>query len=163
MTKTLTDYINKYITNGNTESRPILSNELQINTFNYIEELESTGTALNKAKSEALIILLNISRKHTLGCSHITLVTDETLVLKKLQQIKEASTIGDLNLIMGRPQVAESGGEVRAKHIWVLPEEEAMIWSETCLKAPLSDAGYKRYMMLFSELFPEEYKEAFAD
>ena len=36
-------------------------------------------------------------------------------------------------------------------------EEELICWSETSLKSPLNDAGNKRYMQLFSEVFPEDY------
>lgn len=38
-----------------------------------------------------------------------------------------------------------------------VPEEELICWSETSLRAPLNDAGAKRYYQVFSEIFPEEY------
>lgn len=40
-------------------------------------------------------------------------------------------------------------------------EEELICWSETSLKAPLIEAGYKRYAELFKEVFPEKSKDVF--
>lgn len=40
-------------------------------------------------------------------------------------------------------------------------EEELICWSETSLKAPLIEAGYKRYAELFKEVFPEKGKDIF--
>ena len=37
-----------------------------------------------------------------------------------------------------------------------IPEEEMIAWSQVSLKGPLIEAGYKRYMELFKEFFPEE-------
>ena len=33
------------------------------------------------------------------------------------------------------------------------PEEEAICWSETSLRGTLNEAGYKRYMEVFQEVF----------
>ena len=37
--------------------------------------------------------------------------------------------------------------------------EEAILWSKASLEAPLNEDGYKRYMEVFTELFPEFKKE----
>ena len=42
-----------------------------------------------------------------------------------------------------------------------VPEEELICWSETSLQAPLNDAGFHRYMELFSQILPAEYEQAF--
>ena len=42
-----------------------------------------------------------------------------------------------------------------------VPEEELICWSETSLRAPLNEAGFHRYMELFSQIFPDEYEQAF--
>ena len=36
---------------------------------------------------------------------------------------------------------------------YCIPEEEMIMWSCTSLKAPLNEAGFKRYMQLFKEVF----------
>ena len=38
-------------------------------------------------------------------------------------------------------------------------EEEAILWSEASLEAPLNDDGVKRYQEVFSKLFPEQAAE----
>lgn len=38
-------------------------------------------------------------------------------------------------------------------------EEEAILWSETSLEAPLNDDGLERYREVFSKLFPEQAAE----
>lgn len=42
-----------------------------------------------------------------------------------------------------------------------VPEEEMISWSETSLRAPLNEAGFKRYKELFGQIFPEQAKEIF--
>ena len=37
--------------------------------------------------------------------------------------------------------------------------EEAILWSRASLEAPLNEDGFKRYMEVFTELFPEFEKE----
>lgn len=39
---------------------------------------------------------------------------------------------------------------------YLLPEEELICWSEASQRAPLNEAGYRRYMKLFRQVFPEE-------
>ena len=39
---------------------------------------------------------------------------------------------------------------------YLLPEEELICWSEASLRAPLNEPGYRRYMKLFRQVFPEE-------
>lgn len=42
-----------------------------------------------------------------------------------------------------------------------IPEEELICWSETSLQAPLNEIGFRRYMELFSEVLPAEYRQVF--
>ena len=39
---------------------------------------------------------------------------------------------------------------------YLLPEEELICWSEASQRAPLNEAGYRRYMKLFRQIFPEK-------
>lgn len=45
---------------------------------------------------------------------------------------------------------------------YCIPVEEMICWSETSLRAPLNEAGSKRYMELFAQIFPEVYTEVMA-
>lgn len=36
-----------------------------------------------------------------------------------------------------------------------IPEEELICWSQTSLKAPLNDAGFKRFMEVFKLVLPD--------
>jgi hypothetical protein len=142
--------------------QPDISKKLQNQLENYILELANTSvpaskSKLKEAKINAVTSLLNVSRKHALGCGGMDLVKDEVLVSKKLPHIKEAETLKDIGLIMGSPEIINNGCEILPKNEWVIPEEELMLWSKTTLIAPLNDMGFKRYMKLFEELFPAEY------
>lgn len=137
--------------------KPQISLKLTFDVLEYITELSLTqpNNILNRRKVEALVLLLSVSRKSYLKCDDITLISDEELICKKLQQIKECNTCTDLNMIMDKPKVRYNFGEAIPENKWVLPEEEIMLWSKLSLKCVLNDAGYTRYRTLFRELFPE--------
>ena len=44
-----------------------------------------------------------------------------------------------------------------------VPEEELICWNMASLNAPLNEYGFKRYMELFKQIFPEKEKEIFKD
>lgn len=50
-----------------------------------------------------------------------------------------------------------NGAEIIPDQYHVL-EEELICWSETSFQGPLIEPGYKRYMQVFSEVFPDEAK-----
>ena len=58
-----------------------------------------------------------------------------------------------------RPACPHYNGSAFVPDEHSIPEEELICWSETSLRAPLNDAGFKRYMELFRQFFPEEAKE----
>lgn len=60
-----------------------------------------------------------------------------------------------------RPACPHYNGAEFVPDEYGVPEEELICWSETSLRAPLNDAGFKRYMELFRQFFPEEAKEIF--
>lgn len=126
---------------------PKLSSKLVKDIQEYISEISQNNSKL-----------INISRKYVLGTQDIELITDEMIVSKKFKHIKEAETVNDIKLIMGKPEIIFNGNKIIPKHKWVLPEEEIMVWSLTSLKAPLSTEGMARYLELFEELFPEKLK-----
>ena len=77
---------------------------------------------------------------------------------KKSQMILNASTKAELEKIVHPPVPHYNGsGFVSDEHL--LPEEELICWSQASLRAPLNQAGFKRYMELFREVLPEESKK----
>ena len=71
---------------------------------------------------------------------------------KKMKMISEATTVKDLRAVSDVPKPYYNGNRVIPSDFSV-PEEEIMIWSLTSELGPLNDAGFRRYMELFEELF----------
>lgn len=71
---------------------------------------------------------------------------------KKMKMISEATTVKDLWAVSDVPKPHYNGNRVIPSDFSV-PEEEIMIWSLTSELGPLNDAGFRRYMELFEELF----------
>lgn len=125
--------------------------EAQKNT----EMLTKDINRINKIKIKAIGELLLKPRIFLdFGGSNPVLI--ETIYKKKLLQIMEADNAEDIKLILAHPKVRFNGCEIVADNKWVLPEEELIAWSNTSLKAPLSQEGVDRYMKLFKEVFPEQ-------
>ena len=74
---------------------------------------------------------------------------------KKIVFILGAGTKKEIEEILQFSKVHYNGNEVVPSGQFHIPEEELLIWSLTSLKAPLVDAGFKRYMKLFRELLPQ--------
>ena len=75
---------------------------------------------------------------------------------KRMQAIKQATTIGELNQItkLSEPVLLPTGIKTPTDRFH-LEEEEVMLWSEASLKAPLRQDGFKRYLELFVKFYPE--------
>lgn len=71
---------------------------------------------------------------------------------KKMKMISEATTVKDLRAVSDVPKPHYNGNRVIPSDFSV-PEEEIMIWSLTSELGPLNNAGFRRYMELFEELF----------
>lgn len=71
---------------------------------------------------------------------------------KKMKMISEVTTVKDLRAVSDVPKPHYNGNRVIPSDFSV-PEEEIMIWSLTSELGPLNDAGFRRYMELFEELF----------
>ncbi|WP_320959627.1 hypothetical protein [Hungatella effluvii] len=77
---------------------------------------------------------------------------------KKSRMIITASTKAELQEIV-KPSVPHwNFGDFRTGPYHVL-EEEAILWSEASLEAPLNDDGVRRYQEVFSKLYPEQAAE----
>lgn len=121
----------------------------------YEEELRKDDNRINKLKLKALADLFTTPRVALdFGGSNPSLTL--TIYKKKIQQIREAESAGDLKLTLMHPKVRYNGCKVVPDNKWVLPEEELILWSNTSLIAPLSQEGFERYMKIFKEVFPNE-------
>lgn len=78
------------------------------------------------------------------------------LAMKKIEQIKEATSKKQLHEIKAVPKVRYCpDGKIRAANEYVLPEEELILWMYASYHAPLIDEAYHRYLELFRLIFPE--------
>ena len=75
---------------------------------------------------------------------------------KKGKMIMETSSKTEMEKVL-KPRAPHYNGNEFFSDKYNVLEEELICWSETSLKSPLNDAGNKRYMQLFSEVFPEDY------
>ena len=74
---------------------------------------------------------------------------------KKGAMIMSADSKTEVNKIL-RPKAPHYDGVRFVSDRYLLPEEELICWSEASLRAPLNEAGFRRYMELFRRVFPEE-------
>ena len=58
-----------------------------------------------------------------------------------------------------QPRGPHFDGEKFLSDEYMVPEEELIYWSETSLRAPLSEPGYRRCFELFQQVFPEMSQE----
>lgn len=83
-------------------------------------------------------------------------------VKKKAEMIRNASKKEELNDIRKVPKPHYDGNKVCASSSYDTEEEELILWSQTSLKGPLTEAGFKRYTELFRRLLPEQAERIFA-
>ena len=74
---------------------------------------------------------------------------------RKAALILAAANKTELDRIL-RPKAPHFDGVHFIPDRYMLPEEELICWSETSLRAPLNEAGYRRYLTLFRQVFPAE-------
>ena len=75
---------------------------------------------------------------------------------KKGKMIMETSSKTEMEKVL-KPHAPHYNGNEFFPDKYNVLEEELICWSETSLKSPLNEAGNKRYMQLFSEVFPDDY------
>ena len=71
--------------------------------------------------------------------------------------IMKAPTKPEMDRVM-LPKAPHYNGAEFITDEYPIPEEELIAWSQASLNGPLVGAGFKRYMELFREFFPEESK-----
>ena len=77
---------------------------------------------------------------------------------KRVAMIMKTTTKAEMDRVM-IPKAPHYNGAEFITDEYHIPEEELIAWSQTSLKGPLVGAGFKRYMELFREFFPEESKQ----
>ena len=76
----------------------------------------------------------------------------DAVIAKRTKMIMDATTIQELKRICEEPKPHYDGNQFFTTQ-YCIPEEELIIWSRTSLKSPLNEAGFKRYMQLFKDIF----------
>ena len=74
---------------------------------------------------------------------------------KRVSMIMKATTKTEMDRVM-IPKAPHYNGAEFITDEYHIPEEELIAWSQASLKGPLVGAGFKRYMQLFREFFPDE-------
>jgi len=77
---------------------------------------------------------------------------------KKCRHIVKVTAKAEMEKVL-KPSCPHYNGAVFVPDAYSVPEEELICWSETSLRAPLNEAGFKRYMELFREILPDESKQ----
>ena len=85
-----------------------------------------------------------------------------TIANKKVHWITEATTKNEIQAILNPPAPRYDGNKFYPDK-YMPPEEEAIRWSETSLRAPLNEAGFKRYMEVFQQVFHSSVEEILSE
>ena len=83
-------------------------------------------------------------------------------VQKKTAMLQNARTKGELQEI-SKPPKPVYNGNVFTTGKYDTEEEEILVWSLTCLQAPLNNQAYERYKELFCRLLQEKAKILFPE
>ncbi|WP_217957702.1 hypothetical protein [Acutalibacter muris] len=84
------------------------------------------------------------------------------LASKKVRWITAATTKKEVQAILNPPAPRYDGNKFYPDK-YMPPEEEAIRWSETSLHAPLNEAGFKRYMEVFQQVFHKSVEEILSE
>lgn len=83
------------------------------------------------------------------------------IAAKKAKMIMQVKSKSEMDKIL-KPSCPYFNGSQFIPNEYNVIEEELICWSETSLRAPLSEIGFKRYIELFNIVFPE-YKNTLKD
>ena len=80
------------------------------------------------------------------------------IMIDKSRMITQARTKQELAEIV-KPSIPHWNYGTFREGPYHVRAEEAILWSKASLEAPLNEDGFKRYMEVFTEFFPEFEKE----
>lgn len=75
-----------------------------------------------------------------------------TIFVKRMKLIGNAGTVSELKEIQAEPKPHYNGNGF-STGTFCIPEEELILWSQTSLRAPLNEAGMKRYLDVFHQVY----------
>lgn len=78
----------------------------------------------------------------------------EAISEKKSQMILQVSSQTELNKVIV-PRAPHYNGSRFIPDEYNIPEEELICWCEVSLRGPLNETGFRRYMEVLCEVFPE--------
>lgn len=114
---------------------------------------------MNPFKQASLQALLRVRRTVTgYAEDYFAFFLVLSIMEKKSRMIITASTKRELQEIVKPSVPSWNYGNFLTGPYHVL-EEEAILWSEASLEAPLNDDGVRRYQEVFSKLYPEQAAE----
>lgn len=111
-------------------------------------------------QSAALAELEIILNRYSERCYDPALLC--AIASKKARWITEATTKNEIQAILNPPAPRYDGNRFYP-HKYMPPEEEAIRWSETSLHAPLNEAGFKRYMEVFQQVFHKSVEDILSE
>ncbi len=81
----------------------------------------------------------------------------DNIAEKKIKMLMQIESKKEMDKML-KPSPPHFNGAKFVTDEYNVIEEELICWSETSLRAPLNEEGYKRYLELFNIVFPE-YKD----
>lgn len=135
------------LNNANCEFEIIL-----IQTFVEIMFDEKAADDIKSLRFNGLIKLSNYLQYYK-SLGYVENLINE-IAAKKAKMIMQVKSKSEMDKIL-KPSCPYFNGSQFIPNEYNVIEEELICWSETSLRAPLSEIGFKRYIELFNILFPE--------
>lgn len=142
------------LNNANCEFEIIL-----IQTFVEIMFDEKAADDIKSLRFNGLIKLSNYLQYYK-SLGYVENLINE-IAAKKAKMIMQVKSKSEMDKIL-KPSCPYFNGSQFIPNEYNVIEEELICWSETSLRAPLSEIGFKRYIELFNIVFPE-YKNTLKD
>lgn len=142
------------LNNANYEFEIIL-----IQTFVEIMFDEKAADDIKSLRFNGLIKLSNYLQYYK-SLGYVENLINE-IAAKKAKMIMQVKSKSEMDKIL-KPSCPYFNGSQFIPNEYNVIEEELICWSETSLRAPLSEIGFKRYIELFNIVFPE-YKNTLKD
>lgn len=111
---------------------------------------------LRELRVQAVSQLLCDMKKYTKFSYRPDLI--ERIWTQKLEYILRAKSKSEIDEIL-QPKPPHYNGAAFVPSPYLCPEEELLAWAEISLCAPLKEAGFKRYMELFEQVYGKRIEE----
>lgn len=135
---------------GSYPSKEDLYNWMQDYVQIFIDILGDDITDLQMEGIQALMAII-LKYQEQLNTSLIRIIFE-----KKLLMLFTVNTKSEMAQLLKPCEIRYNGNGFSPKNRFHLYEEEALMWMETSLRAPLNSAGFERYIEVFGKLFPDQ-------